>query len=374
LSISVTPVRSSGDLSEFIAFPYRLHRKNPAYVPPLISHVRRLLDTKSNPFFQHAEMEMFLARIEGRVVGRIAAIVDRNYPELNVRLVGLFGFFDCIDDIDVAHALFNSASAWHRLNKLRKIMGPVNPSLNDEVGVLQNYHDEPPAFMMAWNPDYYPALYENSVFNKAQDLYAYALAREDVTEKIRRFGALQLKHARVVITSPTKKTLKRDPESLRQIVNQARATSWGYTPFSEEEFKRRLSEFGKYLDPGLVIYAEDNNRQVGVSLSIPDMNVILRKFRSGRLSTFAKMRVWWRKRKLRDLRIVMLGTTREYANRGIDTALYYQTFETATSKNFERAEISWIPEENESARKSLEIIGAKQTKIYRLYQRDLLSG
>lgn len=333
--------------------------------------MKTTLNKEKNPFFQHAEMEMFLARFNGKVVGRIAAILDHNYLKACRQLVGLFGFFECINDLDVAHALFNSASMWHRQNKLRKILGPTNPSMNDEIGVLLDAFDEPPVVKMVWNPDYYPALYDASVFDKAKDVYAYSMTKEDVSERLLKLGELLVKRSKVTFRHPNMKKFGQEIEIFREVYNQAWSDNWGFVPWTEAEFKHVARSLKQVIDPNLVLIAEDNGKPVAFSLALPDINHALRHVRNGKLFPFGLMKLWWQSRKIHTARVVILGVVKEYRHRGIDTALYYETFRIGTEKGYYQAEMSWILEDNDAMNRALEMMGAKRYKTYRLYERML---
>ncbi len=314
---------------------------------------------------------MYLARIGDRVVGRIAAILDHNYLKSSKQLVGLFGFFECVDDLDVAHALFNSASQWHRKNKLRKIMGPTNPSMNDEIGVLLNAFEEPPTIKMVWNPEYYPTLYDNSVFEKVKDVYAYSMAKEDVSERLLKLGELLVKRSKMTFRHPNMKKFNQEIEIFRDVYNQAWSDNWGFVPWTEEEFKHVAKSLKQVIDPNLVLIAEDNGKPVAFSLALPDVNQATRHIRNGQLFPFGMIKLLWYRRKICSARVVILGVIKEYRHRGIDTALYYETFRIATEKGYNQAEMSWILEDNWPMNRALEMMGAKKHKTYRIYERNL---
>ncbi|MFN3821665.1 MAG: N-acetyltransferase, partial [bacterium] len=317
--LRIKPVETPKELRAFIHLPYRLHKRHPAFVPPLISEVKDTLDRTKNPFFKHADMELFLAYRDSRVVGRIAAIEDSNFIQARQEMVGLFGFFDCIDDITVSRALFNSASQWLRKKHLRKMLGPANPSMNDEIGVLMNAFDIPPAIKMVWNPSYYPILYEENLFEKAKDIYAWEMNKEDVSQRILQFGETVLKRLKIQIRPVNLKRFKEEVMELRKIYNQAWSQNWGFVPWSEEEFLYAAKNLKKIVDPDLVLVAEDNGRPVGFSLALPDLNEALRHI-NGRLFPFGLPFLLWYSRKIRSLRVLILGIIKEFRGRGIDSA------------------------------------------------------
>jgi hypothetical protein len=161
--VNAGAVRGHSELEAFVGLPYRLHRGSTVWSPPLRRDVRALLDPARNPFFDHAERELFLARLGGRVVGRIAAISDRLHDETHGDRVGFFGFFESVDDPAVARALFDAANDWLRARQRDTLRGPVSPSINDEAGLLVDGFETPSVLMMPHNPRYYPALVERGL-------------------------------------------------------------------------------------------------------------------------------------------------------------------------------------------------------------------
>lgn len=370
MAITVIPVDNNRSLSEFIHFPYRLLKRWKAFVPPLISDVKTTLDKQKNPFFQHADIQMFLARENGRVVGRIAAIIDRNFIETRKEMIGLFGFFDAIDDAYVAKALFNTASKWLREENLKKMLGPANPSMNDEIGVLIDAFNLPPRVKMVWNPPYYPILYEEAGFKKSMDVLAWTMSKEDISDRLLRMGDAIVKRTKASFRTPDLKNFDKEMNMFRSIYNEAWAQNWGFVPWTKDEFDHAAKSIKQILDKDLVLIAEVDGKPVGFSLALPDINLALRHI-NGRLFPFGLPILLWHARKIKEVRVVILGVIKEYRNKGIDTALYYETFMRGTKKGYNIGEMSWILENNEPMIKMLQMMGAKPYKTYRLYERDL---
>ncbi|MBM3325595.1 MAG: N-acetyltransferase [Calditrichaeota bacterium] len=370
MSLAIIPVYTEKELRAFIQFPYRLHCRQPVFVPPLLSEVKTVLNPKKNPFYEHARMQMFLAVWDKQVVGRIAAIVDDNFINVRQEMVGLFGFFECVDDIDVAHALFNSASQWLRRLELRKMLGPANPSMNDEIGVLLDNFDQPPTVKMVWNPPYYPALYENSVFRKAMDVHAWWANTEDISDRLLKFGEAILKRTKVTFRNVNMKKFDEEVETIRAIYNSAWSQNWGFVPWTAAEFHHAAKGLKQIVDSDFVIIAEVDAKPVAFVLALPDINIALKHI-NGRLFPFGFIKLLWYSRKIKTARVVILGVIKEYRGRGIDTALYYKSFLTAKEKEYIGGEMSWILENNEPMIKALQMMGARRIKTYRLYERDL---
>ena len=202
MSVRVEPARTAAEIKQFIMFPWKIYRgRDPIknWVPPLIVGEKDTLDPKKNPFWAHAECQHFLAYRDSRIVGRISAILDRNYVEFQKEKVAYLGFFEAIDDLEVARALFDAAAAWAKARGLARIMGPMNPSPDHILGVLIDSFDIPPVVQMGYNPPYFPVLYEGCGFRKEKDLYCYRMlsANLPMSDKIRRVAELVQKKRKV---------------------------------------------------------------------------------------------------------------------------------------------------------------------------------
>ena len=190
ITVTVRPVRLKADERKFIRFQWLPYEGNPYWVPPLLMDRRKLIDRKNNPFYKHAVMELFLAERNGSVVGRIGAIVNDNHNKEHNENIGFFGFFECINDRAVAHALFDAVRNWLAQRNVQALRGPMNPSLNYEVGLLIEGFDDPPTFMMTYNPPYYAELIESYGFVKAHDLFAYIGYKKDLDYQVPRVAQL----------------------------------------------------------------------------------------------------------------------------------------------------------------------------------------
>jgi hypothetical protein len=176
LDVAVTPVQSSADRHAFVMFQYSIYQGDPNWVPPLVMERKDFLNPKKNPWFEFGQAELFLARRGGQVVGRIAAVNDPHYNQFHGTQLGFFGMFECINDPGVARGLFDAAAGWCKAQGFGQMMGPMNFSSNYECSVLTEGFDAPPVVMMAYNPRYYPSLYESCGMTKAKDLWAWELS------------------------------------------------------------------------------------------------------------------------------------------------------------------------------------------------------
>src|SRR4029453_6066430 len=275
---------------QFIKLPWNIYKGDKNWVPPLIFDVRKNLNPAKNPFFKHAEMDLFLAEKDGNTVGRIAAIKNDNHTNFHKDKAGFFGFFDTIDDEEVSNLLLNTACEWVKNKGLNEILGPVNPSTNDECGLLVEGFDSPPVFLMTYNPKHYQAKIENFGFEKANDLYAYYIPAEVINDKkmmakLERMAELIKKRSDVKTYNINMKDLNNEVRKIEEIYNSAWESNWGFVPLTTEEFDYMADSLKMVVDPDLVMFAEVGGKPAGFTLSLPDFNQVLKKM-NGRLLPF----------------------------------------------------------------------------------------
>jgi GNAT superfamily N-acetyltransferase len=332
---------------------------------------KKLIDKKRNPFYRHARMQLFLADHEGETVGRIGAIVNDNHNIEHKENIGFFGFFECVNDQEVANALFDAASDWLRRAGVSAMCGPASPSVNDEYGLLVDGFERPPAILMAYNPPYYQTLCEQYGLRKAKDMYAYYLEQNEVfSERFVRVSELAKKREGLEFRSLNMKDFDREVKTIRDLYNKAWASNWGEVPMTEEEFNYAAKDLKPIVDPDLVIIAESKGVPVGFALSLPDLNVILKRNRSGRLLPFL-FRYLLFKKKIDFIRIVILGVLPQYLNSGIGAVLFYETGRRAVQKGYYHGEASWVLEDNVMMNRGAELLSGRRYKTYRIYEKPL---
>lgn len=373
--VIVEPVRSAADRDRFITFQHDLYRKDRYYVAPIVAERRDFLDSRKNPFLAHAEIELYLARRHGEVVGRIAAINDPNWNQFHNTENGFFGMFDCIDDAGVAAALFDAAAAWVKAKGFPQMMGPVNLSTNHDCGLLIEGFDYPPAMMMPYNFRYYAALYEAAGFEKAKDLWSYELSTSIAPpEKVIRV-AEKLRHDEGVLVRPL--NLKDLPEEIRRLKNIYNAMldrTWGFVPMSEEEFDLIANRLRPLVQirPELCFIAEVKGDPVAFSLTLPDSNIAI-KAADGHLTRYGLpvglMKMAWAARSIDRLRVLLFGIKPGYRRRGLDALLYLDTLRAARDLGYTGGELGWTTEDNDLMNRAIESMGARRYKTYRLYER-----
>jgi GNAT superfamily N-acetyltransferase len=368
--IDIIPVRSRRERDAFIKFPWRIYANDPAWVPPLIIERKEFLDRKKHPFFRHGAAELFLANRGGEVVGRIMASDDPNYNALHQTSVGCFGLFECIDDVDVASALFRAAQNWQRDRARTEIMGPIDYSTNYVCGLLIDGFEHSPTLLTAHNPPYYTRLIEACGFAKIKDWYAWWFSEfPEPAERLRKIAAARAGRQKVRIREVNLRDIKGEAERLRTIYNQAWEKNWGFVPFTEAEFDHMAREMKPLIEPEGLLIAETDTEPVAFIIAVPDINVALKKI-NGRLFPFGLIKLLYYKRKIRTARLVALGVIEKYRRTGIAEALVLKIMDEAIKRGF-TGELSMTLEDNVMVNRFIEAVGAKKYKTYRIYQKAI---
>lgn len=349
-------------------FPYALYRGDPYWVPPLRIAVKELLDRDKHPFYANANAEFFLAMRDGRIVGRVAAIVDRNHNRFHGENAGFFGFFEAVNDDAVAGALLSQARQWVLGRGAQFLRGPMNPSTNYECGMLIEGFESSPMIMMSYNPPYYPGLMERVGLRKAKDLFAYLLdTSSGPGERAKALARRSLRVHGVTVRRICRDSFEADLRSVWSVYNSAWERNWGFVPMEWEEFSHMASEMKPLLVPDLVLLAEVAGRVVGFALALPDINEVLRRLR-GRLLPLGIFKILYYKSRIRQARILAFGVLKEYQTKALAASLWVELVRRAFEGGYNRCELSWELEDNMLVNRSVKTLGAVQYKTYRIYQ------
>ena len=375
-AIELVEVRSSTERDDFIKFPWRIYKSDPAWVPPLIIERRQFLNRNKHPFYLHGDAALFLAKRNGEIVGRIMASDDPNYNALHKRNVGCFGLFDSIDNVDVAAALFDAAEDWLRRKGRTEIIGPVDYSTNYVCGLLVDGFEHPPAVLTAHNPPYYQRLCEECGFLKEVDWYAWWFDPQNApVSRLRRLVNARARKTSVKIRSIDLRRLTHESRRLSAVFNEAWKNNWGFVPFTAAEAGHLAKEMRPILDPRMTLIAEIDHAPVAFVICVPDINVGLSHV-NGRLTRFGLpiglIKLLWYRRKIRKARFVALGVLEEFRRAGIAEMLVLQVLEEGASRGF-TAELSMTLEDNVMVNRFIEAMGAKRYKTYRIYRRPIQS-
>ncbi|BAV09425.1 hypothetical protein SAMN05421788_101862 [Filimonas lacunae] len=369
-------VQTPRQLGTFIDFPHDLYRNDPKYVPELFIAQRDLLSPKKHPFYEHAEIQLFLAYDNNQVTGRIAAILNKNHNHYNNVNEGFFGFFDCIDDVETAKSLFSSAEQWLRNKGVTgKIKGPVNPSTNETCGVLVDGFHSAPKVLMTYNAPYYDKLLQAYGFRKQIDVLAYLYTRENFDDtRLRRlqvYMAEKLKKKGITIRPVVMKNFKDEVPNIREVYNSAWDKNLGFAPMSDKEFDYMAKDLKMIMNPELCLVAEHEGKMVGFGAAIPNINEILIRINRGRLFPFGIVKLLTGIKKVKSLRIPLLGVVEGYRKLGIEIFFYMAFIEYFIKHpHIGEVEASWILEDNVMMNKAIIDIGATLDKTYRLYEKD----
>lgn len=369
--IKIEKVDSKKQLNQFIDLTYSLYKNEANYAPELRIMQKDILNKKKNHFFRHAEAEYFIAKGENNmVVGRIAAIKNDNHLKLEFDRYGFFGFFESIDNQEVANALFDAATKWLRSKGLEGVYGPMNPSTNDTCGTLIEGFDTPPYIMMVHNMPYYDMLISTYGFEQRMDLFSYKIKIEEFSMKFIKLATQiedRLNQSGIKIRPINFKKIKEETEKLRLIYNQAWSKNWGFIPMDDDEFSSLVKELKMVTLPELVYIAEDHGKPVAFIALLPNLNEKLIQIRNGRLLPFNFTKILGFQKKVKSVRVLTLGIIDGYRNTGIDAVLYNRCFEATQKLGYVEAEASWILENNQMMNRILVNTNAKVYKRYRIY-------
>jgi hypothetical protein len=363
--------RSSRDVDRFLRVPYGLYANDPHWVAPLEYDLKKVF-TDANPLFEHADMQLWVARRDGHDVGRIAGILDHNYIKVQSADTAFFGFYECINEPDVSHMLFDAVRAWASGRGLGRLLGPMNPTSNDECGLLVDGFDQDPAFMMPYNPRYYVDLFTAEGLVKAKDLVAYYidLSRSPL-DRLNRLAAIcRKKHPELTFRAVTKQSLDADLVKVKEVYNAAWEHNWGFTPMTDREIDFMAARLKPVLVNGLVWLTESPEGPVAFLLATPDLNQALKPLR-GRLLTpklfgFLPYVLGWKCPTLG--RVITLGVKEGYRGRGLEAVMLSEGLKVGFRIGFTASEASWVLEDNIKMRRVIELFGAEVYKTYRLYE------
>ncbi|MBN2409161.1 MAG: hypothetical protein JXE07_05440 [Candidatus Aminicenantes bacterium] len=372
--IEIRRVQTRSDLKNFIRFPWRVYENDPHWVPPLIMEMKGKLNRRKHPFFEHGEADYFLARRGEKIVGRIAAILDRNHNEAHREKTAFFGLYESLDDLETARALIGAAEAWGRERGMDRLRGPMNLSMNDECALLLEGFDGPPVVMMPYNPRYYLDLMDKCGLVKAKDLYAFLKGRErklspqaeGLLERLRKSGPFSFR-------TVTRASLQKDALDIAAVYNSGWRKNWGFVPWTDSEIKHMVKNLARFADLDLVIFAEHQGRTVGFAGAFPDFNQVFIKM-NGRLFPFGVLKFLAGRRKITGVRAMVFGIVPECMHTGLAYLLYDEFEKAIIRKGYDWCELSWQLEDNQAINHFAVSIGASLYRKYRIYEKKISSG
>ncbi|MBI9069973.1 MAG: hypothetical protein JEY94_00145 [Melioribacteraceae bacterium] len=368
-SITVRKVEGKKDLMSFIKLPWKIYENDPNWVPHLIMERKQILDKKKNPFFTHGDMELYLAEQNGEIVGRIAAVENTLHNESHNENIGFFGFFECINNQDVANKLLDTAKEWIKNKGLAAMRGPANPSSNDEWAMLLEGFDKAPCLMMTYNPEYYLELMDNYGMKKVKDLYAYLIENKKLLaqEKLVRGAEIVRRRNGVTVRSADMKNFDKELERYKMVYSKAWAPNWGFVPLTSIEIDHMAKELKPLIDPDLILFMEKDGETIGAALVVPDLNRAIKKM-NGKLFPFGILKFLKARKNIDLARVITLGVIPEHQKKGLDALFYYEITKRAEAKGIMYGEASWILEDNEMMNRGAKMMDGNIYKKYRVYE------
>jgi len=374
--VTIRPVRTRRELKRFVKVPFRLHRDQPQWVAPLIFERMEFLNREKNPYFEHAEAELFLAERDGEAVGRITAQVDHRWDEFQGGSDAMFGFFETANDPEVAAVLLAAATEWAQGKGRGRILGPMDFTTNDEIGVLIDGFDRRPMILEPWHPPHYRELIEAEGFGKAMDVQMWELQFGDLKQgesfdpSIHAAAEKALNDEGIVIRNMRKREMADEVRRFMDVYNEAWGDNWGFVPITDAEVEFQAKNLKQVIDEDWAYMAEKDGDVVGAALTLPDINQVTKKM-NGRLLPFGWLRFLLGKRKIDRVRVFALGVKPEYQHTGIAARFYVRHIETAAEVGVTGGEQGWILEVNEPMNRAMEGMGGTIVKRYRLYEKAL---
>ncbi len=376
-SVSIRPVRTRRELKRFVKVPFRLHRDHPQWVAPLVFERMEFLNRKKNPWFEHGEAELFVAERDGEPVGRISAHLDHRWDEYQGGSDAMFGFFETAEDPEVARALIDAGSEWAAAKGRGRILGPMDFTTNDEIGILIEGYERRPMILEPWHPPYYRELIEAEGFAKAMDVLMWELQFGDLKEGERFDPAIHaaaekaLRDEGIVIRNMRKREMAAEVRRFMDVYNEAWGDNWGFVPITDAEVEFQAKNLKQVIDENWAYMAEKDGEAIGAALTLPDVNQVMAKL-NGRLLPFGWARFLLGKRKIDQCRVFALGVKHEYRHSGVAAGLYLRHLEeAAVPGGIVGGEMGWILETNGPMNRAMEGMGGEVVKRYRIYERAL---
>ena len=374
--MEIIPVTSNKELQRFVRVPMRLSAKDPAYVPSLIMERMEALTPKTNPFFEHAEVQLWLAVKDGRDVGRISGQIDALSPQDPKSPAGNFGMIAAEDDPEIFAALFKTAEAWLKARGKVRALGPFNLSINEETGLLVDGFDTPPMLLMGHDQPYVGRRVEEQGYAKVKDVYAYMVDTKTPLPKAVADRIARAAPTGIGLRKLDFKNYDSEIGVMTQIMNEAWSGNWGFTPTTEAETRQLAKSLKPVVNGNLVWFATIDGEDAGFGVCLPNVNEAIRDLK-GKLLPFGVFKLLWRLKVsgLKTGRVPLMGVKRKFAKdfraRVLPFLLIDAMRREALKAGIERVEMSWILEDNKPMRAIIEAVNSTRYKTYRIYEKSI---
>lgn len=381
MPVSVRPVSGKRDMKRFVDYYYEVYtpEKYPYAIPALRMDQNETLSPKKNPFFEHGKIQCFLAEdASGKVVGRIAAIVNGSYQEKYHDGSGFFGFFECEDQYEIAESLFNAAAAWLKAQGLTKIGGPLNPTINDTAGLLVDGFDRYPSIMMPYNPPYYQEFIERYGFSRVMTMWAYYIHNKYKKNFAKMERVIELLHKRypgLKLRTLDMKNFDRDAKIVKEIYNEAWSNNWGSVPMTDHEFNHLVGFLKMIVDPRVTFILELDGEPVAFSITLPDLNQVLKYVRNGSivqaLPLILKHKRPGKGSMIRDGRTLLMGVRLAHQGKGFDAIVNHAIVKYGPENGYDGSEMSWLLDSNKPMVNAAINLGGVKDKEYAMYEKQI---
>lgn len=374
--LNVVPVTTNKQKRQFVDFQFQLYQNEKNWVPPLKMERHEFLNPQKNPFFQNAEVKLFLALDEDKPVGRISAHINRLHNERYGEKTGHFGFFDCENREDAARALFEAAETWLKEQGMTQIVGPFNFSTNEECGLLLEGFNHKPYPYMPYNFPYYETLVSALGYRKIKDLIAWSYdALKPVPEMAEQVADMTRQYPGLVIREVSKKNMSRDVEIIRDIFNSAWSQNWGFVPWTDAEIAKMAKDFKLILEPKLALIAEVDGVPAAISIAIPNYHEAIADL-NGKLFPFGIFKLLYRLKikKVKTARLCLLGIKKEFRRdvlKGLSVLLYTEMHRRGLEVGCIGGELSWTLDDNDKINQGIALMGGTPYKKYRLFEKKI---
>src|SRR3984957_3145235 len=376
--LEVRQVPMGGNIRDFLDVVSYIYAKDPSFIRPLDQDIKDRLNPKKNPLFEHAEGTIFLAYRNGKCVGRITATIDREHLARHKDATGFWGFFDTVDDAEVAKELLARAEAWLRGKGMTRARGPISMSINEELGCLVEGFDTPPVFMNPHHHPYQGGLIEQDGYAKLKDFFGWHYVVGDLNARAKR-GVDEISALPEVKSRPVSmKDVERDVGIIVDVFNDAWADNWGFVPATKNEVTKMASDFKLILEPQLTRIVTIDGEPAAVAVALPNLNELARDL-NGKLFPVGVFKLLYRLKVQgpKSARLLILGIRKKYRHvrkyAGLSAFLYAELNETGRKLGIEWGELGWTLEDNGPVNAGIRMMGAKPYKRYRVFDKALTS-
>ncbi len=373
--IEVRPVRTKRERNTFLTFPWGLYRHDPLWVPPILSERAKATDPACGPFFKDGYAEFFIAWKDGQPAGTICCAEERFNTKVKGEPQCMIGFFDCIEDYEVAEALFKQAEEWARAHRMKSVYGTYNLDREDSRGVLVEGYDHPAPILCGYNPPYYSSYFERFGFTlDFDDGLAYAIDVDPSSPKLQRLSRLaeEVRSRRQIIVRGVRlEDAEGEINRIWDLQNRALAHLDGFTPYSRENIEAMVLPLKDLADPELVLFAEVDSQAVGWFPGVPNLNEILIHLNGLRYPWDYLRALWYSRRKPESISIKSVVVLPEYWDTGVAILLFDEMAKRAAAKGFKWADLSLTGAKNPDTFDLAHHMGAKIYKRYRFYRKEI---